>query len=125
MYGQFLEFAGLRVAKAETAEDAIALARRELPTVIVMDYALPGIDGIEATRRLKADPETHAIPVVIVTGHAVEDRLQEARDAGANAVLTKPLLPLDLLQQIAPLLAVVSDSAPPHAMTTSTRKRRA
>jgi len=124
MYAEFLEFAGLRTDSAATAEEGIAKALSERPNVIIMDLALPGMDGWEATRRLKADERTKDIAIVVVTGHAVPDQLQAARDAGAELVLTKPLLPMELLEKLMPFLGRPSGSTPPPERTTGTRRRQ-
>ena len=63
---------GYRVLEADTGEEGIEIARRERPHLILMDLQLPGLDGIEATRRLKADPRTREIPVVALSAHAQE-----------------------------------------------------
>ena len=124
MYSKFLEFAGLRTDTAETAEEGLAKAFAEKPSVIIMDLALPGMDGWEATRRLKADERTKDVPIIVVTGHVVAERLREASEAGADVVLAKPLLPTQLLEKIMPFLEIPSDSTPPPEATTATRKRR-
>jgi CheY-like chemotaxis protein len=123
MYAAFLAFSGLRAATAATAEEGLTMAFAEPPDVIVMDLALPGMDGSEATRRLKADARTKDVPVVVVTGNAVPERLQAAVDAGANVVLTKPILPMDLLAKLMPFLKP-TDSTPPPERTTGTRPKR-
>jgi len=82
---------GYRVAVAPTAEEGLALARRESPDLVLMDIRLPGMDGLEATRQLKADPLTRHIPVVAVSAYAMaEDRLRAA-EAGCAGYITKPL----------------------------------
>jgi CheY-like chemotaxis protein len=124
MYAEFLEFAGLRVETATTAEEGLSKAFAEPPAAIIMDLALPGMDGCEATRRLKADARTKDVPIVVVTGHAVPDRLQDALDAGAEVVLTKPLVPMALLEKLMPFFTKPSDSRPPPEQTTGTRRRR-
>jgi two-component system, cell cycle response regulator DivK len=100
MYAEMMQFRGFRVLTAGTAEDGIMLAVDALPDVIVMDIGLPGMDGLEATRRLKEDHRTRAIPIVIVTGHATRDYQRAAGEAGACAFFTKPLLPRDLVAAI-------------------------
>ncbi|MFB3817480.1 MAG: response regulator [Candidatus Methylomirabilales bacterium] len=82
-----------RVLPATTAEQALALAVEERPDLILMDLQLPGMSGYEATRRLKADPRTQAVPVVAVTAHALRADEERAREAGCDAFLTKPLNP--------------------------------
>ena len=104
IYVLFLKFSGFRIAEAENGEEAIRQAERLLPDVIVMDLSLPVMDGWEATRRLKRDPRTKTIPVVVLTGHALPEHAQAARDAGCDLVITKPCLPDQLLEAIRHIL---------------------
>jgi CheY-like chemotaxis protein len=105
MYAMYLEHAGLRVAEAGNGHEALDQAFSLLPDLIVMDLSLPGIDGWEATRRLKADERTKKIPVVALTSHALEGYLEGARAAGCDAFVTKPCLPEQLLNEIRKVLA--------------------
>ncbi len=86
-----LEQAGCQVLTAAAAEIGLALATAERPDLILMDVQLPGLTGYAATRTLKADPATAAIPVVALTARAMSGSESEARDAGCDAYLTKPL----------------------------------
>jgi two-component system cell cycle response regulator DivK len=86
-----LEAEGCDVLPAETAEAGMALATAERPALIFMDVQLPGITGYEATRRLKANPATAAIPVVAVTAQAMRGEEARARAAGCDAYLSKPV----------------------------------
>ena len=104
MYTQFLVFSGLRVAEAQNGHEALDKAFELLPDLIVMDLSLPGLDGWEATRRLKADDRTRAIPVIALTGHALAGHSKGAMDAGCDAFITKPCLPERLLQEIQSML---------------------
>jgi two-component system cell cycle response regulator DivK len=87
---EYLTFRGFAVTAAADGATAIAMARRDLPDVILMDLRMPGLDGWEATRQLKADPETANVPVVAVTAHALRPEFESARDAGCDAVVAKP-----------------------------------
>jgi PAS domain S-box-containing protein len=89
--GDLLESAGARVIHATGGEEAIALAASHRPDVIFMDLRMPGLDGLEATRRLKADAATLDIPVIAVTASALGDAPQAARDAGCIDYLAKPI----------------------------------
>jgi CheY-like chemotaxis protein len=100
MYAEFLAWSGFEVAQACDGQEAIAQARRFMPDVIVMDLALPVMDGWEATRRLKADPRTGRIPVVAVTAHTLTTHSRVAREAGCDAFLAKPCLPERLLETL-------------------------
>lgn len=115
MYADYLRFAGLRVATASSAEEGLAAAAAEAPAVVVMDLALPGMDGWEATKRLKAMHPR--IRVIAVTGHVLPEHEDRARAAGADAFYTKPLLPSELLSGVSAFLP----DAP--RQTTSTRRR--
>jgi CheY-like chemotaxis protein len=125
LYAMFLELAGLRTEAVATAEEGLTKAFAEAPDVIIMDLSLPDMDGAKATERLKADPRTRDVPVVVVTGEAVPARLNAATEAGADAVYTKPLLPHELLERLMPFLAKPSDTTPPpEERTTATRRRK-
>ena len=86
-----LTVAGYRVLMATTAERAIELASTGKPDLVLMDIGLPGMDGLEATRRLKRNPTTAAIPIVCLTAHAMHGDEARARRAGCDGYLTKPL----------------------------------
>ena len=104
MYTQYLRFNGYRVAEAVDGHDALAKAGALHPDLIVMDLSLPGLDGWEATRRLKADPYTKDIPVIALTGHALAGHEEGARGAGCDAFVTKPCIPADLETEIRRIL---------------------
>jgi len=104
MYMQYLSFAGYRVAEAVDGEDALAKAHSLLPDVIVMDLSLPRLDGWEATRRLKKDPITRAIPVIALTGHALAGHAEGAMEAGCDAFVTKPCVPSELEERVREML---------------------
>jgi two-component system, cell cycle response regulator DivK len=104
MYVAYLQFSGYRVAEATNGEEAIERARALIPDIILMDLALPKMDGWEATRRLKADERTRHIPVVALTGHAREGHADGAREAGCDAFVTKPCLPDELVAEIKRML---------------------
>ena len=82
---------GYRVAEAESAEDGLALVARERPALILMDIHLPGIDGIEALRRLRADAGTRDIPVLAVTASAMTHDRQKILAAGFDGYQSKPI----------------------------------
>lgn len=100
MYAEYLRGAGFRVAEARDGEEALTQAFALGPDVILMDLALPRLDGWEATKRLKADGRTSAIPIVALTGHALQGHAEGAKQAGCDAFVTKPCLPDDLVLQI-------------------------
>jgi two-component system cell cycle response regulator DivK len=95
-----LTSAGYEIIQAENGEEALAAAARERPDLILMDIQLPVLDGYEATRRIKADPALHAIPIIAVTSYALSGDEGEARAAGCDAYVTKPYSPRALLAKI-------------------------
>jgi two-component system, cell cycle response regulator DivK len=86
-----LQMHGHQVRLAPDAETAIALLASELPDLILMDLQLPGIDGFELTRRLKADESTRSIPIVAVTSYAMSGDAQRALAAGCDGYVSKPI----------------------------------
>lgn len=104
MYAAYLTFSGYRVAEATNGEEAIEKTLELMPDIILMDLALPRMDGWEATRRLKEDERTRHIPVVALTGHALAGHAEGAREAGCDAFVTKPCLPDALVAEIQRML---------------------
>jgi two-component system, cell cycle response regulator DivK len=104
MYCEYLEHAGFRVLEARDGESAIEVARARLPSVIVMDLSLPGIDGCEATRVLKSDPATKGISIIVLTGRAEVTARERATSAGCDLFMTKPCLPIELARAVAKCL---------------------
>jgi CheY-like chemotaxis protein len=82
---------GFEVATAEDAPSAIAAIAARRPRVILMDVQLPGIDGLELTRTLKADPATRDIIIIAVTAYAMKGDYEKAIDAGCDGYVTKPI----------------------------------
>jgi len=104
MYAAYLQFSGFEVAEATNGIEAIEKAQTLMPDIVLMDLALPRMDGWEATRRLKNDERTKNIPVVALTGHALAGHAEGARQAGCDAFVTKPCLPDALVAEIRRLL---------------------
>jgi two-component system cell cycle response regulator DivK len=88
-----LQVDGYRVVEAADGLEALSQARAELPDLILMDLALPSLDGWEATRRLKGDPQTRRIPVIALTAVAMRGDEEQARAAGCDDYLSKPARP--------------------------------
>jgi len=86
-----LKHKGYDVIESETGEDGVRLARERRPRLILLDIQLPGIDGIEALRRLRADETTRAIPVIAVTASALDRDRQKIMAAGFDGYQAKPL----------------------------------
>jgi len=104
MLSRRLERKGYAVAMAMDGEQALTMARSENPALILMDMSLPVLDGWEATRRLKAAPETQGIPIIALTAHAMASDEEKARAAGCNDFDTKPIELLRLLGKMEALL---------------------
>jgi two-component system cell cycle response regulator DivK len=104
MYAEYLQFSGFRVAEARNGNEAVEQAFALKPDLILMDLSLPGMDGWEATRRLKADDRTRHIPIVALTGHALAGASEGAKKAGCDSFVTKPCLPDDLVVEVRRML---------------------
>ena len=105
MYLEYLAHVGFDTATAVNGQEVLDKARALGPDAIVMDLRMPGIDGLEATRALRADPRTHLIPVIACTGRAFEEEQLIARDAGCDRVLVKPCMPEDVVAALRELIA--------------------
>ncbi|WP_372524621.1 response regulator [Piscinibacter sp.] len=99
-----LESVGNIVLQAETGLRGIELARQEQPDIILMDVQLPDIDGLVATRMLKADPQTSRLPVIALTAFAMKSDEDEARAAGCDGYVTKPIRYKDFLAELEKVL---------------------
>ena len=86
-----LEANGFVVHSAQTAEEGVRMAREILPDLVLMDFSLPGMDGLSATKNLKANPETRHLAVVGLTAHAMKGDEETALNAGCHGYLTKPI----------------------------------
>ncbi len=104
MLSRRLERRGFQVVCATDGLEGLAMVRVENPDLILMDMSLPALDGWEATRRLKADPELCRIPVIALTAHAMAADERQARDAGCDDYDTKPVELPRLLEKIQQLL---------------------
>jgi two-component system cell cycle response regulator DivK len=92
--------AGFDMIEAENGEDAVASAQESRPDLILMDIQLPILDGYEATRRIKADPDLKSIPIIVVTSYALSGDEDKARLAGCDDYVAKPFSPRQLLAKI-------------------------
>ena len=100
-----LQVTGYRVIEVETGKDAVQAAREHAPALILMDYQLPDIDGIEAFRQIRADPAIPHMPIVAVTASAMPEDQKRMREAGFDGFETKPINVKDLLGTVAKFLA--------------------
>jgi CheY-like chemotaxis protein len=104
MLSRRLQKKGYEVVLAVDGEEGVARARAEAPALVLMDMSLPGIDGWEATRQLKAAPETQKIPIIALTAHAMAGDREKAVAAGCDDFDTKPVELTRLLEKIEALL---------------------
>jgi signal transduction histidine kinase/ActR/RegA family two-component response regulator len=100
-----LQVKGYEVCAVGCASDAFTAAAEQRPALILMDIHLPGMDGLTATRRLKADPATGEIPVIVLTASAMNEDAEKAREAGCDGYVTKPFEQARLLEEIRRALA--------------------
>jgi CheY-like chemotaxis protein len=107
LYASYLELSGVDVEQARDGAEALAAVDTKTPDVIVMDLAMPRVDGWEATRRIKSNPRTKHVYVIILTARSEQDDLDRARLAGADEICMKPCLPSELLRRIELLSAKV------------------
>ena len=101
-----LEEAGYETICVDTAEKALALLERYRFDLVLIDISLPGMDGKEATRRLRDDPRQASLPIIAVTAHAVAGAEQAIRDSGVDVVLTKPTTGKTLVEAVESFLCV-------------------
>jgi two-component system, cell cycle response regulator DivK len=91
---------GYEIIEAVTGEEGVKAAETQLPDLILMDIQLPGLDGYEATRRIKANPVLHHIPIIVVTSYALSGDDAKAFAAGCDGYVSKPFSPRALLAKI-------------------------
>jgi two-component system cell cycle response regulator DivK len=91
---------GYDLIEAVTGEQGVTLAETQRPDLILMDIQLPGLDGYEATRRIKANPALRHIPIIVVTSYALSGDEAKAREAGCDGYVAKPFSPRVLLAKI-------------------------
>ena len=107
-----LKRSGYEVVCAETGEEGVAMAVREKPYFILMDIALPGIDGIEATRRIRASAANGDIPIIAVTSYAMRGDMERILAAGCNGYFEKPIDPLRIVADIHKILKELGHENP-------------
>jgi len=99
--------AGYEVIEAASGEAGISLAERDNPGLILMDMQLPGVDGYEATRRIKSNPELGHIPIIAITSYALLGDKAKAMNSGCNDYMTKPFSPRELLVRVSKYLPLI------------------
>lgn len=100
VYRTILEHSGCEVLSAWDGDEAIRLATERLPDLVLMDIAIPGVDGWEATRRLKAAPHTAHIPIIALTAHALATDRAKAEEVGCDGYLAKPCEPRRVVAEV-------------------------
>jgi CheY-like chemotaxis protein len=100
IYVTILAHAGYRVLEAIDGEEALTMARAEMPDLILMDVSIPKVDGWEVTRRLKADTATRVIPIVALTAHALASDRAKAMEVGCDGYIPKPAEPRVVLAEV-------------------------
>ena len=96
---------GYEIIEAVTGEEGVTMAGTQVPDLILMDIQLPGLDGYDATRRIKANPALHHIPIIAVTSYALSGDDVKAFEAGCDGYVSKPFSPRALLAKIREYLA--------------------
>lgn len=104
IYRTYLRFHGYQVTDTANGTEALEIAVRDRPDLVLLDLSIPGMDGITLTRHLKDSPDTGAIPVIALTAHALPEHRERAREAGCDGYLTKPISPSKVLEEIRRLL---------------------
>lgn len=104
LVSDLLEFEGYQILKASDAEEAQEVLKHSLPDLILMDIALPGMDGLTLTRKLKADNRSRHVLIVALTAYAMKGDDAKAREAGCDGYITKPIDTRKLPAQVAELL---------------------
>ena len=99
-----LERAGLKVVEAESGEDALTVLDGPQPSVAIIDWMLPGINGVELTQRLRKDPLTSAMPLIMLTARGEEADKLKSFDSGIDDYLTKPFSPKELVARVKALI---------------------
>jgi two-component system cell cycle response regulator DivK len=100
IFGSMLIHNGFRVVEAESGDVALERVAAEPPDLILMDLSIPGIDGWECTRRIKADDKTRAIPIIALTAHAMRGDEERALAAGCDGYLSKPVSPKKVVEEV-------------------------
>jgi two-component system, cell cycle response regulator DivK len=101
---QLLSVTTYRLQEAVDGEQGVAMAVDSPPDLVLMDIQLPKLSGLEATRRIRQDPRTAHVPIIVVTSFALSGDDRKALDAGASAYLAKPYSPRELLELIRKLV---------------------
>lgn len=101
---------GYQVLEAADGVDALRQAQETPPQLVIMDARLPRLDGWETTRRLKAEPNTAGVPVLILSAHTLDQHRDRAQEVGCDAYLAKPCAPLRVVQEVQRLVGAASET---------------
>jgi CheY-like chemotaxis protein len=104
MYADYLRHCGFVVTTATNGAEALEAARLQAPDLILMDAAMPGVDGWGATKLLKSDPRTRDVPVLMLTAHVFPEHRAKAEEVGAQGFIPKPCMPDELAREVAAAL---------------------
>ena len=105
MYAEYLRHCGFAVMTATNGSEALDAARSNAPDVILMDAAMPDLDGWTATKLLKADPATRDVPILILTAHVFAEHRLRAEEVGADGFIGKPCMPDELAREVSAVLS--------------------
>jgi CheY-like chemotaxis protein len=111
IYSAMLRHAGYDVLVAIDGPQGLTLGREQSPDLVLMDISIPGMDGLEVTRQLKADPTTRRTPIVALTAHALPSDRLRAMEAGCDAYLAKPIAPPQVLDEVRRLIGPPVEAA--------------
>lgn len=121
MMKMWLSKNGYRVVEAETGEEAISAARRELPDLILMDMMMPGLNGLDATRRIREYQALRRTPIVAVSAYGANEYRSIAINAGCDEYVSTPFEPSELAELLESLIAARESSAPNAFLTNLDR----
>ena len=113
LIGHFLEKAGHAATVSASGSDGLRQAQRERPDLVVLDLMLPGLDGLQVCRALRADPATAVIPIIMLTARGEEADRIRGLELGADDYITKPFSPRELVARVAALLRRTERADPP------------
>ena len=113
IYSQYLTHAGYRILEAGNGVDGIDLVLRERPDLVLMDISMPQMDGLSATRQLKADPAVREIPIIALTAHAMPADADMARAAGCDGYIAKPVMPREVKREVERWIGPPAREVPP------------
>ena len=96
---------GHRTIEAQDGHEALALAREHRPDIAILDWMMPGLSGVDVTREIRDDPDLAGIQIILMTGRTGFDSENEAREAGVDHFITKPIMPRQLLTLVDRIIA--------------------